>query len=192
MCCPRSASTLWGGSRSDCLVNRWDKCIRLHLESGNVAGSPGGEWTSGSIRENVLQPSTYIWEHEHNVVHSIHQGEGGEQGDALMPLLFSVGQHGREGGQAVSRFLCPSEKLFAFLDDIYVLCPPARVVEVYVFFRQSCGDMQESRSMGERPRSGTKPACILEDVKFWSALPSKRIQRQLCGQVLGCPQNSKG
>ena len=38
-------------------------------------------------------------------MHSIHQGEGGEQGDALMPLLFSLG--------------------FAFLDDIYVLCPPA-------------------------------------------------------------------
>ena len=75
------------------------------------------------------QPSTYIWEDEHNVVHSIHQGEGGEQGDALMPLLFSLGQHGAL--QAVSRLLRPGEKLFAFLDDIHVLCPLARVVEVY-------------------------------------------------------------
>ena len=33
--------------------------------------------------------------------------------------------------QAVSRLLRPGEKLFAFLNDIYVLCPPARVVEVY-------------------------------------------------------------
>ena len=59
------------------------------------------------------QRSTCIWEDEHNVVHSIHQGEGGEQGDALMPLLFSLGQHGAL--QAVSRLLCPGEKLFAFL-----------------------------------------------------------------------------
>ena len=27
------------------------------------------------------------------MVHYILQGEGGEQGDALMPLLFAVGQH---------------------------------------------------------------------------------------------------
>ena len=81
------------------------------------------------VRMFYGQPSTYIWEDEHNVVHSIHQGEGGEQGDALMPLLFSLGQH--RALQAVSRLLRPGEKLFAFLDDIYVLCPPARVVEVY-------------------------------------------------------------
>ena len=46
------------------------------------------------VRMFYGQPSTYIWEDEHNVVHSIHLGEGGEQGDALMPLLFSLGQHG--------------------------------------------------------------------------------------------------
>ena len=39
------------------------------------------------------------------------QGEGGEQGDALMPLLFSLGQHGAlvavrtvEGRRKVIRF----------------------------------------------------------------------------------------
>ena len=35
------------------------------------------------VRMFYGQPSTYIWEDEHNVVHSFHQGEGGEQGDAL-------------------------------------------------------------------------------------------------------------
>ena len=37
------------------------------------------------------------------MVHRIPQGEGGEQGDALMPLLFAFGQH--EALQAVSRQL---------------------------------------------------------------------------------------
>ena len=139
----------FGGFRIDCLVNRWDKCIRLYLESGNVAG----EWTSGSIRENVLRgPSTYIWEDEHNLVHSIHQGEGGEQGDAhafavlpwaawalqavsrllrsgeklfaclgdpLMPLLFSLAIH-----DALEVELEDGELLFAFLDDVYFVCLP--------------------------------------------------------------------
>ena len=36
--------------------------------------------------------STYLWE-EAGVVHTVEQGEGGEQGDVLMPLLFSLGQH---------------------------------------------------------------------------------------------------
>ena len=38
-------------------------------------------------------PSTYLWEDDLGAAHEIQQGEGGEQGDALMPLLFSLGQH---------------------------------------------------------------------------------------------------
>ena len=32
------------------------------------------------------QPSTYLWEDDDNIVHSIPQGEEGERGDPLMPL----------------------------------------------------------------------------------------------------------
>ena len=39
------------------------------------------------------QPSSYIWEDEMGEVHDIVQGEGGEQGDPLMPALFALGQH---------------------------------------------------------------------------------------------------
>ena len=38
-------------------------------------------------------PSTCLWEDEMGVTHETHQGEGGEQGDPLMPLLFALGQH---------------------------------------------------------------------------------------------------
>ena len=37
-------------------------------------------------------PSQYWWE-EMGIVHVVDQGEGGEQGDALMPLLFCLGQN---------------------------------------------------------------------------------------------------
>ena len=37
--------------------------------------------------------STYSWDDDSGTVHTINQGEGGEQGDPLMPLLFAVGQH---------------------------------------------------------------------------------------------------
>ena len=45
--------------------------------------------------------STYLWEDEAGVVHTVEQGEGGEQGDVLMPLLCSLGQHA--AFQAVQR-----------------------------------------------------------------------------------------
>ena len=38
-------------------------------------------------------PSTYLWEDEMGVTQNIQQGEGGEQGDPLMPMLFALGQH---------------------------------------------------------------------------------------------------
>ena len=37
------------------------------------------------------QPSTHLWDDDAGTTHRIQQGEGGEQGDALMPLLFSLG-----------------------------------------------------------------------------------------------------
>ena len=75
------------------------------------------------------RPSTYLWEDELGVVHDIQQGEGGEQGDALMPMLFNLGQH--RALVAIAEQLQENEKLFAFLDDIYVVCDPDRVGNVH-------------------------------------------------------------
>ena len=74
-------------------------------------------------------PSTYLWEDEEGVNHEIPQGEGGEQGDPLMLALFALGLH--QALLAVQANLLPSERLLAFLDDIYVVCSPERVSDVY-------------------------------------------------------------
>ena len=74
-------------------------------------------------------PSTYLWEDEEGVNHEIPQGEGGEQGDPLMPALFALGLH--QALLAVQANLLPSERLLAFLDDIYVVCSPERVSDVH-------------------------------------------------------------
>ena len=57
------------------------------------------------------------------------QGEGGEQGDPLMPLLFSLGQHGAL--MSVAAELRRGEHIFAFLDDLYVTAQPDRVVDIH-------------------------------------------------------------
>ena len=65
---------------------------------------------------------------------SIPQGEGGEQGDPMMLLLFSVGPHHALG---VVRSLRPEEKLMAFLDDMYYSSDPERVGGVCVVVQEA-------------------------------------------------------
>ena len=75
-------------------------------------------------------PSKYLWEDDVGAIHTIDQGEGGEQGDALMPLLHSLGQH--SAFQRVQSELKQGETIFAFLADTYVVIPrPERTTPVY-------------------------------------------------------------
>ena len=81
------------------------------------------------VRAAYLEPSRYKWADAEGVRHDICQAEGGEQGDPLMPLLFSLAIHNALA--EVKRELLPGELLFAFLDDIYVVCSQARVRTVF-------------------------------------------------------------
>ena len=74
-------------------------------------------------------PSHYIWHSATGEAHIISQAEGGEQGDPLMPALFSLVQ--RSALQTIQEHLLPNESLLAFLDDVYVVVPPHRVRPVY-------------------------------------------------------------
>ena len=70
-------------------------------------------------------PSTYLWEDELGNTHEILQGEGGEQDDHLMPMLFSLAEH--PAVEAIQRRLIDGEKLLAHLDDVTVICRTERV-----------------------------------------------------------------
>ena len=74
------------------------------------------------VRQFYAQPSTYVWQDSNGRPHPITQAEGGEQGDPLMPALFSLGQRGAL--EAVQANLEEGETLFAFLDDVYAVSPP--------------------------------------------------------------------
>ena len=82
------------------------------------------------VRMFYGKDSTYVWYDDEGVPHEILQGEGGEQGDPLMPALYALGQH--EALSQVHATLRQGELLFAYLDDIYVLCDPSRVAEIFL------------------------------------------------------------
>ena len=81
------------------------------------------------VRSIYARPTTYVWEDSEGVKHRIVQAEGGEQGDPLMPLLFSLGIH--DSLCAVKEQLRPADELFAYLDDAHVASPPNRTRGAY-------------------------------------------------------------
>ena len=53
----------------------------------------GGASPLPFVRQFYGSPSTYWWDDDDGLTHEIAQGQGGEQGDALMSLFFSLGLH---------------------------------------------------------------------------------------------------
>ena len=87
-----------------------------------------------SVRCFCGSPSTYQWEDELGAIEDIAQGEEGEQGDRFMPLLFASGQHAAL--EAVQARLLEGEKLFAFLDDVCIICQTGRVADVHAILEE--------------------------------------------------------
>ena len=50
-----------------------------------------GDYVLPFVRCFYGSPSTYLWEDEMGTTEDVAQGEGGEVGDPLMPLLFALG-----------------------------------------------------------------------------------------------------
>ena len=73
-------------------IGAFDLISRESMMTGlrDVAG--GGE-VLPFVRMFHGAPSEYLWEGDAGDVYKIPQGEGGEQGDKMMPLLYSLGQH---------------------------------------------------------------------------------------------------
>ena len=87
------------------------------------------------VRQFYGQLSAYFWDDELGNTQVIPQGDGGEQGDPLMPLLFCLSLH--KALVAANARLLEGESLFAFLDDVYAYyCAPERVLAVHRILQQ--------------------------------------------------------
>ena len=95
---------------------------------------PGGASVLPFVLLFYGNPSSYLWDEDDGTTHEIRQGEGGEQGDPLMPMLYALGQH--RALLAVQSQLLPNERLMAFLDDVYVVSEPERIGELHNTLRR--------------------------------------------------------
>ena len=70
--------------------------------------------------------SKFVWTDDSGQQHDVTQGEGGEQGDALMPALFCLAM--RPALEEIQQRLAPGDLVVAYLDDVYILTRPERHV----------------------------------------------------------------
>ena len=125
-------------------------------------------------------------------VHTINPGEGGGQGDALMPLLDSLGQHGALH-KLHSEELREKETLLAFLDDTHVVIPCSdKTKTVYAALQLQCSAEQTFASTQRNRRSRMQQGSNRLDVVCCSALPRRTIPQRWCREDASCPRTNKG
>ena len=79
--------------------------------------------------------SEYPWTDDAGNQRTIRQGEGGEQGDPLMPALYALGQH--DGLRAGADQLHADDFVVAYLDDLYVKTTKERAYAAFTAVSQA-------------------------------------------------------
>ena len=73
-------------------IGAYDTIISRHSMLTALRAVPQANRCSSFVNMFYSEPSQYVWHDQHGEGHIITQAEGGEQGDPLMPALFSLGQ----------------------------------------------------------------------------------------------------
>ena len=73
-------------------VSAYDTISREAMMRG-LLDMEGGESVLPFVRQFYGRVSQCLWEDDAGVTHTMFQGEGGEQGDPLMPMIYSLGQN---------------------------------------------------------------------------------------------------
>ena len=95
VCCACDPVSLDSRATVLCLggISAFDMISRAAMVDG-LHQVRGGDKAFPFVLQFYSEPSQYFWTDDCGDTHVIHQGEGSEQGDALMPMLFALGQHG--------------------------------------------------------------------------------------------------
>ena len=173
-------------------IGAYDHIKRASMLRG-IASAPPLHGLLPFVRMIYGRQSKYVWQDAHGVRHEIVQGEGGEQGDPLMPALYALGQH--QALQEAQAALHEGEFIFAFLDDLYVVtsrerayaafATVAEAVERVAGVRTHLGKLRAwSRSGGDAP-----PGLEALGAEVWTAnKPAAENGIKVLGTPLGSPE----
>ena len=89
----------------------------------------GGDSALPFVVQFYGNPFSYLWDDNDGETDEIRQGEKGEQGDPLMPMLYALGQH--QALRSVQSRLRRHERFLALDDDVYAVAQPERIVAVH-------------------------------------------------------------
>ena len=103
-------------------IGAYDHVFRSSM-LGRLLEMPRARALLPFVRMSHAQPSQYSWVDEEGRHPIINQAEGGEQGDPLMPLLFSIGI--QQALEEVAAAMLAGEQLSAF-PRRYLLALPTR------------------------------------------------------------------
>ena len=129
---------------------------------GRLLRMPAARTLLPFVRLSYAQPSHYLWHDEEGVRRTVTQAEGGEQGDPLMPFLFSIGIQGVL--EEVATHLEDGEQICAFLDDVYLLCKPARVEPLYKVLEETMMRIAGIRLHQGKTRAWNKAGVVPDDI----------------------------
>ena len=103
---------------------------------GRLARMPAARALLPFVRLSCGRPSSYTWYDDAGEQRTVTQAEGGEQGDPLMPLLFSIGIQGVLGKKSPRIWWMASSCVRSW-DDVYLLCEPTRVEPLFKVLEES-------------------------------------------------------
>ena len=171
-------------------VGAFDLVSRNAMLRGLMSLPSGGRLLP-FVRTFCGQPSVFLWEDETGEVHHIQQGEGGEQGDPLMPLLVCLAQH--PALVAANERLDAGEHLFAYLDDLYTSCEdPDRTAKPTVHWDRNSRDTRTFPSTMGRPRCGTVEVVSPQVVQHSTGLHVRWMKEEWCGEETQlCPLSNR-
>ena len=170
-----------------------------HVSRGAMLGAPLARRKLHSLlpfaRQFYSSPSVYTWCNDDGCPHEVIQGEGGEQGDSLMPAFYALAQH--DALCDLQGQLRDGEAVFAFLDDVYIVALPERTRALYDALRNALWDRARIRLHEGKTRiwnaAGEEPPAVADLggdarepvwVGDWS-LPPERQGLTVLGSPLG-------
>ena len=166
-------------------IGAFDNISRAAMLEG-LRVLPGASEALPFVRCFYGRQSHYLWTDDNGVANDILQSEREEQGDPLMSLLYALGQH--PSLLAMQEHMQEGEKLYAFLDDVYITCQPHRVRILYDALQQCLWNHSRIRiNLGKTKiwnRGGIRPANC-EDMVDSNNVPAWRGDHALPTDVQG-------